>query len=93
MGQGFRARDTKLNRDVALKILPDSFAGDADRLQRFEREARTLAAHNHPGIAQIYGTVEASGHDAIKPANVMLGTAGDMSLEQAQRRAPERRDA
>ncbi len=64
-GQVFRARDTKLNRDVALKILPDSFARDAERLQRFEREARTLAALNHPGIAQIYGTVEAEGHEAL----------------------------
>jgi hypothetical protein len=54
MGQVFRARDTKLNRDVALKILPDSFASDVERRQRFEREARTLAALNHPGIAQIY---------------------------------------
>jgi serine/threonine protein kinase len=65
MGQVFRARDTKLHRDVALKILPDSFAGDADRRQRFEREARTLAALNHPGIAQIYGTVETAGHEAL----------------------------
>jgi serine/threonine protein kinase len=65
MGQVFRACDTKLNRDVALKILPDSFAGDADRRQRFEREARTLAALNHPGIAQIYGTVETAGHESL----------------------------
>jgi hypothetical protein len=65
MGQVFRARDTKLHRDVALKILPDSFARDADRRQRFEREARTLAALNHPGIAQIYGTVETAGHEAL----------------------------
>jgi serine/threonine protein kinase len=65
MGQVFRARDTKLNRDVALKILPDSFASDAERLQRFEREARTLAALNHPGIAQIYGTIETEGHEAL----------------------------
>jgi serine/threonine protein kinase len=48
-----------------LKILPDSFAGDADRRQRFEREARTLAALNHLGIAQIYGTVETAGHEAL----------------------------
>ncbi len=66
MGQVFRARDTKLNRDVALKILPDSFARDAERLQRFEREARTLAALNHPGIAQIYGTVEAEGGVSLR---------------------------
>jgi len=51
----YRARDTRLDRDVALKILPESFANDPDRLARFEREAKTLAALNHPGIAQIYG--------------------------------------
>ena len=55
MGEVYRARDTKLNRDVALKIVPESFAGDADRLARFEREAQTLAALNHPNIAQVFG--------------------------------------
>ena len=60
MGEVYRARDAKLERDVALKILPDAFAADADRLARFEREARTLAALNHPQIAQIYG-LEQSG--------------------------------
>jgi eukaryotic-like serine/threonine-protein kinase len=58
MGQVFRARDTKLNRDVALKVLPDSFASDADRLVRFTREAQTLAALNHPNIAHIHGLEE-----------------------------------
>jgi serine/threonine-protein kinase len=48
-------RDLKLNRAVAIKVLPSTFAGDADRLARFEREAQTLAALNHPNIAQIYG--------------------------------------
>src|SRR6478609_3819877 len=55
MGQVYRARDTKLNRDVALKLLPDAFATDPDRLARFTREAQTLAALNHPNIAAIYG--------------------------------------
>ena len=55
MGAVYRARDTKLDRDVALKVLPESFAGDPDRLMRFEREAKTLASLNHPHIAQIYG--------------------------------------
>lgn len=55
MGEVYRARDTKLDRDVALKILPESFAGDPDRLMRFEREAKTLASLNHPNIAAIYG--------------------------------------
>jgi eukaryotic-like serine/threonine-protein kinase len=55
MGEVYRARDTKLSRDVALKILPAPFAFDADRLARFTREAQVLAALNHPNIAQIYG--------------------------------------
>jgi serine/threonine protein kinase len=55
MGEVFRARDTKLGREVALKILPEVFARDAERLSRFEREARLLASLNHPHIASIYG--------------------------------------
>ena len=58
MGEVYRARDSKLGRDVALKILPAAFAGDPDRLARFEREARMLASLNHPLIAQIYGLEE-----------------------------------
>ncbi len=55
MGEVYRARDTALNRDVAIKILPDLFAGDAERLARFSREAQTLASLNHPNIAHVYG--------------------------------------
>ena len=55
MGQVYRATDTQLGRDVALKILPDAFAADPDRLARFQREAQVLASLNHPGIAAIYG--------------------------------------
>src|SRR4029079_11715938 len=55
MGQVERARDTKLDRDVAIKILPEAFAADVDRVARFEREAKTLAALNHPNIAHIFG--------------------------------------
>src|SRR5436305_1779861 len=58
MGVVFRARDTKLQRDVALKALPDPFAADADRMARFQREAQVLASLNHPNIAQIYGFEE-----------------------------------
>ena len=58
MGEVYRARDTKLNRDVAIKVLPKLFAADPERLARFEREAQTLAHLNHPNIAQIYGVVE-----------------------------------
>jgi eukaryotic-like serine/threonine-protein kinase len=55
MGEVYRARDTTLNRDVALKVLPEGFASDPDRVARFTREAQTLAALNHPNIAAIYG--------------------------------------
>src|SRR6202050_3949727 len=55
MGEVYRAKDTKLKREVALKVLPDSFAGDSERMARFQREAEVLAALNHPNIAQIYG--------------------------------------
>jgi serine/threonine-protein kinase len=55
MGAVYRATDTKLNRDVAIKVLPNSFAADADRLARFTREAQVLAALNHPNIGAIYG--------------------------------------
>nr|MBA3640316.1 serine/threonine protein kinase [Acidobacteriota bacterium] len=58
MGEVYRARDSRLDRDVAIKILPPAFAGDGDRLARFEREAKTLASLNHPNIAQIYGIEE-----------------------------------
>ena len=65
MGEVYRARDTRLGRDVALKILPDEFAIDPDRLSRFEREAKTLAALNHPNVAAIYGFEESEGHRAL----------------------------
>ena len=60
MGQVYRVRDTKLDRDVALKVLPDAFASDPERLARFEREAKVLASLNHPNIGAIYG-LEKSG--------------------------------
>src|SRR5215467_9644536 len=55
MGEVYRAHDTKLNRDVALKVLPELVANDPERLMRFEREAQALASLNHPHIAAIYG--------------------------------------
>ena len=65
MGEVYRARDTKLNRDVALKVLPDLFANDPERLARFQREAKVLASLNHPNIASIYGLEEADGVRAL----------------------------
>ena len=65
MGEVYRARDTKLNRDVALKILPPAFAADPDRLARFKREAHVLAALNHANIAQIYGFEDTSATHAL----------------------------
>src|SRR5262245_10184334 len=58
MGVVYRAHDTKLQRDVALKLLPEQLAKDPDRLSRFQREAQLLASLNHPNIAQIYGLEE-----------------------------------
>jgi Protein kinase domain len=65
MGEVYRARDTKLNRDVALKILPEAFAPDPDRLARFKREAQVLASLNHPNIGGIYGFEESTGVQAL----------------------------
>src|SRR6516225_4308339 len=65
MGEVYRARDTKLDRDVAIKILPEALAADPDRIARFEREAKTLAALNQPHIAQIYGLEESNGVRAL----------------------------
>ena len=65
MGEVYRAHDTKLDRDVAIKVLPPSFTGDLTRLARFEREARMLAALNHPHIGAIYGLEESNDVKAL----------------------------
>jgi len=65
MGEVFRATDSKLNRDVALKVLPEEFTKDADRMARFKREAQVLASLNHPNIAAIYGLEEQDGIRAL----------------------------
>jgi Tol biopolymer transport system component len=65
MGEVYRARDTRLNRDVAIKVLPDAFTRDVERLSRFKREAQVLASLNHPHIAAIYGLEESDGVRAL----------------------------
>ena len=61
MGEVYRAKDSKLDREVAIKVLPDAFARDPERVARFEREAKVLASFSHPGIAGIYGVEEKDG--------------------------------
>jgi len=65
MGEVYQARDTRLGRSVALKVLPDAVAHDPDRLARFSREAQALASLNHPRIAQIYGLEEVESRTAL----------------------------
>ena len=89
MGEVYRARDTKLGRDVALKVLPDSLAPDPERLARFEREAQLLAALNHPSIAHIHGFEDSTGTAALVMELVDGPTLADriaqgpMPLEEA----------
>ena len=84
MGEVYRARDTTLGRDVALKILPDSVAHDSDRIARFRREAQVLAALNHPHIAAIYGVEESQGVRAL----VLELVEGSSLAETLAARAP-----
>src|SRR5712692_795569 len=65
MGEVYRARDTKLGREVAIKVMPAAFAAEPERLARFRREAQVLASLNHPQIAAIYGLEEAGGIEAL----------------------------
>ena len=85
MGEVYRGRDARLQRDVALKILPAFFAGDADRLARFEREAQALAALNHPNIAAIYGFEEGTGESADERALVLELVEGETLAERIAR--------
>src|SRR5437868_11646759 len=85
MGEVYRARDTKLGREVAIKVLPASVACDPDRLARFAREARLLASLNHPHIAQIYGVEESEGVTAL-----VLELVEGETLEQKLRQQPAR---
>lgn len=83
MGEVYRATDTSLGRQVAIKVLPDVFAQDADRLARFEREAKTLAALNHPNIAQIYGLEKSTGIRALVMELVEGPTLADVIARRA----------
>ena len=67
MGDVYRARDTKLGRDVAIKVLPVEFSRDEERLARFKREAKVLASLNHPNIASIYGLEHSEGTHSPRP--------------------------
>ena len=89
MGDVYRARDTKLNRAVAIKILPEAFAEDEERVGRFKREAQVLASLNHPNIAAIYGVEESDGIRALvmelikRPTLTDRIAAGDIPIDEA----------
>ncbi|HEV8384089.1 MAG TPA: serine/threonine-protein kinase, partial [Candidatus Acidoferrales bacterium] len=86
MGEVYRALDTKLGRDVAIKVLPHAFAQDTERLARFEREARLLASLNHPNIAAIYGIEESNGFHYLVMELVPGATlSGPSPVEEALR--------
>src|SRR6202795_187530 len=81
MGEVYQAHDTKLGRDVAIKVLPEAFAHDADRLSRFQREAKMLASLNHPNIATIHGLEDSNGTSYL----VMELVSGENLAERIKR--------
>ena len=96
MGDVYRAHDTQLRWDVAIKVLPDMFASDPERLARFEREAHVLAALNHPHIAHVYGFEPGPSEGGVDSrALVMELVEGDTLAEKLalrrDQRAPQRR--
>src|SRR5580700_6748511 len=84
MGEVYQAHDTKLGRDVAIKVLPEAFAHDPERLSRFQREAKMLAALNHPNIATIYGLEQSNGTSYL----VMELVSGETLQERIRRDGP-----
>ena len=95
MGEVYRARDNRLGRDAALKLLPDDLANDPERRARFEREARTLAGFNHPSIVTIFGVEEVGGENVIAmewidgPTLADIIPKGGLSLERLLRIATQ----
>src|ERR1700681_4622565 len=88
MGEVYRAKDTKLDREVAIKVLPAALAQDPERLARFEREAKVLASLNHPNIAQIFGIEDSGGVRALVMELVPGETLkGPIPLEESLRLA------
>ena len=85
MGAVYQARDVKLDRDVAIKVLPVSLANDPQRKARFEREAKVLASLNHPGIAAIYGVEDRALVMELVPGSTLSGriAQGPISVEEA----------
>jgi serine/threonine protein kinase len=80
MGEVYKAHDTKLGRDVAIKVLPEAFAHDSERISRFQREAKMLAALNHPNIATIYGLEQSNGTSYLVMELVAGETLADHRL-------------
>ncbi len=87
MGEVYQAHDTKLGRDVAIKVLPEAFADDPERLARFQREAKMLAALNHPNIATIFGLEHSDGTHYL----VMELVPGDTLQQRVKRDGPASR--
>ena len=92
MGEVYRARDARLGRDVALKVLPGAFAGDAERLARFEREARTVAAFNHPNIVTLF-SVDADGPTRFLTMELVEGDGLDRLVTRDSDHVPSIRQA
>jgi serine/threonine protein kinase len=84
MGEVYQAHDTNVGRDVAIKVLPEAFAHDADRLSRFQREAKMLASLNHPNIATIHGLEQSGGTSYL----VMELVSGETLAERVKRDGP-----